>query len=121
MNQSLLKLNREIETTRLESWATPGVPDVVCCNERGDFTFMELKIVKRNRANLSPHQIAWLSRHAHSNVFVVALDADMVISVYNGGDATALCVDGVSAVPVVATFEKPYDWETFWQLTCGEA
>jgi hypothetical protein len=120
LNQSLLKLNREIETTRLESWATPGVPDVVCCNERGDFTFMELKIVKRNKANLSPHQIAWLCRHAHSNVFVVTFDSDLVINVFNGGDATALCVDGVSATPVLARFEKPYDWSGFWQLTCGE-
>jgi hypothetical protein len=81
---------------------------------------MELKIVKRNKANLSPHQIAWLCRHAHASCYVVALGADMVISVYNGGDAAALCVDGVAAVQVLAAFEKPYDWSSFWQLTCGK-
>ena len=93
----------------------------MCCNERGEFTFLELKIVKRNNANLSPHQIAWLSRHAHANVFVVTLNTYMGISLFNGGDATALCVDGVSATPVLASFEKPYDWSSFWNLTCGEA
>ena len=51
---------------------------------------------------------------------VAYLDADMVISVFNGGDAAALCMDGVAATPVLASFEKPYDWETFWQLTCGK-
>ena len=97
------------------------MPDVICCNERGEFTFLELKIVKRNKANLSPHQIAWLCRHAHASCFVVTLGADMAIGVYHGSDATALFVDGVVATSAVAEFEDPYDWENFWNLTCGES
>tara|TARA_R110002020_G_scaffold414614_1_gene624098 strand:- start:916 stop:1260 length:345 start_codon:yes stop_codon:yes gene_type:complete len=112
-------LHRNIETTRLESWATPGVPDVVCCNEKGQFTFLELKVVKKNKCNLSPHQIAWLSRHAHSNSFIVALHSDLAISVFRGGDSVNLCVGGVDSVQAVGIFKEPYEWKAFWNLTCG--
>lgn len=54
MKQSLEKVNRKIETTRIENWSVPGVPDVLCCNEHGDFSFLELKIVKKIELKYQP-------------------------------------------------------------------
>ena len=110
-----------MELTRLESWATPGVPDVLCCAEDGSFSFMELKVMhgKSKKVALSPHQVAWQTRHGHSNSFVVVRGSSLAISVYMGADSTDLCMDGIDAVEAVSVFEEKggYDWQKFWQLT----
>jgi Holliday junction resolvase len=120
LKQSLEKVNRKVETTRIENWSVPGVPDVLCCNERGDFSFLELKIVKKGRIKISAHQVSWLARHSHARCFIVTRSSNMDIDVYYGSSAVDLCVDRTSAVESLATFEKPYDWQTFWSLTCGD-
>lgn len=110
---------RKIETTRLESWAIPGIPDVLLFSESGVFSFMELKVTKgrANKINLSPHQCAWLSRHSGGLVFVVVRDSSLDISVYAAADAVSLRMDGVAAVEALAVFKEPYDWESFFRLT----
>ena len=120
MSQSLKSSNRKIETTRIENWSVPGVPDVLCCNEKGLFTFLELKVVKKDRLRISPHQISWLSRHSHGRVFIICRDSNMVIHVYGGGDASSLCRDKLSVCRAIESFAKPYNWEKFWDLTCGK-
>tara|TARA_R100001143_G_C3340447_1_gene123969 strand:+ start:466 stop:822 length:357 start_codon:yes stop_codon:yes gene_type:complete len=111
---------RSIETTRLESWAVPGVPDVLLCAESGRFSFLELKVVRdgSRKLALSAHQCAWLSRHAGSPSFVVVRDRSLAISVFDGAAAVDLRMDGFSAVAPLAVFEEPYDWEEFLKLTC---
>jgi hypothetical protein len=37
---------KEISFTRLESWASLGVPDLLCCNKNGKFFTVELKVKK---------------------------------------------------------------------------
>ena len=68
---------------------------------------------------LSPHQVAWQTRHGHANSYVVVRGSDLAISVYMGADSTALCMDGITAVEAVSVFEEKggYDWQKFWQLT----
>jgi len=39
------------------------------------------------------------------------------IRVYRGSDAVDLRMDGLAAVEALATFEEPYDWESFFRLT----
>ena len=109
---------RRIETTRLESWATPGVPDVMLCAENGAFCFLELKVVKHKKINLSPHQCAWLSRHGHANTWIVSRDSSLVISCYRGADVVELRMGGLSAVQPTASFAEPYDFEAFFSLIC---
>jgi hypothetical protein len=110
---------RKIETTRIESWAIPGVPDVLLCGESGVFSFIELKVTKgrAGKISLSPHQCAWLSRHSGGPVFIVVRDSSLDISVYAGSDAVALRMDGVSAVEALAVFKEPYEWAEFFALT----
>ena len=112
------KSGRRIETTRLESWAIPGVPDVLVCSEAGRFSFWELKAHKgKGKLDLSPHQVSWLSRHAAGPVFVIVRDATLAISVFAGRDAVDLRMDGVAAVEPLAVLEEPYDWAAFFALT----
>ena len=110
---------RKIETTRLESWALPGVPDVLLCSESGVFSFLELKAQKSavGKVDLSPHQVAWLSRHASGPCFIVVRDSSLNIRVFAGSDVVDLRMEGLAAVSPVAVFEEPYDWEEFFRLT----
>ena len=49
---------------RLESWASPGVPDVYGCADGISF-FLELKTVtQRNRLQISPFQKSWHFSHS---------------------------------------------------------
>ena len=109
---------RKIETTRLESWATPGVPDVMLCAENGAFCFLELKVVKHKKINLSPHQCAWLSRHGHSNCWIITRDSSLVISCFRGADVVELRMGGLSAVEPVEIFAEPYNFQEFYGLIC---
>ena len=110
---------RKIETTRLESWAIPGIPDVLLFSESGTFSFVELKVTKgrAGKLGLSPHQCSWLSRHASGPCFIVVRDSSLDISVYAGSDAVALRMDGAPAVEALAVFQEPYDWAEFFALT----
>ena len=51
-----------IHWTRLESWAMPGVPDVFGIQD-GISVFVELKVTRSNKINLSPFQKNWLYNH----------------------------------------------------------
>ena len=119
LQKGLRESGRKIETTRLESWATPGVPDVLCCNEAGEFSFLELK-VKRKKITLSAHQISWLLRHGHANCYVVVIDDLNWIHVYAASDAGSLNADRHAAVPALGIFTPPYVWPDFWRLTGGD-
>ena len=52
----------DVHWTRLESWAMPGVPDVYGIQD-GISVFVELKVTKSNKINLSPFQKNWLYNH----------------------------------------------------------
>jgi len=52
----------DVHWTRLESWAMPGVPDVYGIQE-GVSVFVELKVTRSNKINLSPFQQNWLFNH----------------------------------------------------------
>ena len=52
----------DVHWTRLESWAMPGVPDVYGI-QKGVSVFVELKVTRSNKINLSPFQQNWLYNH----------------------------------------------------------
>jgi hypothetical protein len=69
--QEVKKNIKQISFTRLESWASAGVPDLLCYNEKRKFFTIELKVEKRNKLIFSPHQIAFHIRHP-GNTFILA-------------------------------------------------
>jgi len=90
----------------------------VLCQENGAFCFLELKVVKHKKINLSPHQCAWLSRHGHANTWIITRGSDLIINCYHGADVVELRMAGLSAVEPVATFAEPYNFEEFYGLIC---
>ena len=108
-----------MELTRLESRYPPGIPDVLCCAEDGAFSFLELKVMHgtSRKVTLSPHQVAWQTRHGHANSFVVIRGSDLALRVFMGSCSVDLRMDGIDSVAALAVLEEPYDWPKFWQLT----
>jgi hypothetical protein len=46
---------KQISFTRLESWASAGVPDLLCYNEKGKFFTIELKFhIRKAPRSFSP-------------------------------------------------------------------
>lgn len=68
--QEVKKNITEISFTRLESWASAGVPDLLCYNKSGKFFTIELKVTKGEFPRFSPHQISFHVRHPH-NTFIL--------------------------------------------------
>jgi hypothetical protein len=93
-------------TTRIETWATPGVPDVDICDERGLFHKVELKVADGNKVELRPHQVAYLTRHQHASVWILVkkgltLKDDYELFLYHGRQAVDVRMDGLKTRPVL--------------------
>ena len=69
------------------------------------------------KVDLSPHQVAWLSRHRAAPAFIAVRDGSLDIRVFSGSDAVDLRMDGLADVEALDVFEEPYDWEEFFRLT----
>ena len=84
------------------------------------FHFIELKFVKANAVNLSPHQVAWLTRHKHSSSWVLVKkqnksDTKAELYLYKADQAIDLKTNGLKTEPV-GTWKAPFDWEKLWGL-----
>ena len=67
----LKKITKDFQWTRLENWASLGTPDLLGFHPKKYFFTLELKVTKRNKVALSPHQVAWhLNRGPGSFVLV---------------------------------------------------
>jgi len=98
----------------------PGVPDVLLCDEDGNFHFVELKATAGKAVDLRPHQVAWLSNHAHASVWVLVLkkktkNLPQMIYLYPGNAAMDLKLEGMAVSPLYLAEGAP-DWETILGL-----
>jgi len=59
--QLVKKNTPKIKWTRLESWASFGVPDLLGYNNNCGFFMCELKVARGNKVSFSPHQIMFHS------------------------------------------------------------
>ena len=106
--------------TRLETWAMPGVPDVLLCDEDGNFHFVELKATAGKAVELRPHQVAWLSKHSHASVWVLVLKnktktLPQKVLLYPGNTAMDLKLEGMAVEPLFEAEGDP-DWENILGL-----
>ena len=106
----------DVHFTRLESWASQGVPDLVVCSETGRFSFWELKTTSGNAVALSPHQISWLTQHQHAPAFVLVRTSSDEIHVYAAAQAVELRERGLMVEPL-SSFKTPFDWSSLFGLT----
>ena len=103
--QEVKKNIKQISFTRLESWASAGVPDLLCYNEKGKFFTIELKVEKRKKLIFSPHQISFHMKHSN-NTFILAKALDpLAIKLYEGRDILKL-VNREPCTPVAESWTK---------------
>jgi hypothetical protein len=110
------KCRPSLRFTRLESWASLGVPDLVVCSERGKFYFVELKTTKGSAVRLSPHQVSWMTQHKHAPTYIFVHTKDADIFVYAGEQAIELLDRGLLLKPQFK-FSNPVNWQELLDLT----
>ena len=95
-----------IVVERIESWSTPGFPDVSGCWDGRDF-WLELKIVQNLRVKMRPGQVRWLERRwkAGSRCFILAYGPDHNdLCLFKGKVARELTKHTVLEIPHHAGF-----------------
>ena len=103
----------DVHWTRIESWSSPGVPDVNCCASFGEF-WIELKVTKSNRILLSPHQIAWhtlRSRHGGRSYSLTREAVKDPVFLFSGRFAKQLADAKISEIEPMVKIMYMYDWE----------
>ena len=73
--QDLKKETCSIIWNRIENLSIVGMPDVLGYNKNHKFFTVELKAIKGNRCNFSPHQLAWHKTHP-KNTFILVRTRD---------------------------------------------
>ena len=94
-----------ISFTRLESWASAGVPDLLCYNKNNKFFTIELKVSKRNFMIFSPHQIAFHVRHPKNSFILQKALGPCAIKLYEGSDILRL-VNHEPCAPVAESWTR---------------
>ena len=61
----------KIKWTRLESWTSFGVPDLLGYHDSCGFFMVELKVASGNKIHLSAHQIMFHTVHSKRNFILV--------------------------------------------------
>lgn len=100
----------------------PGIPDVLLCDEKGNFHFVELKASGGRAVGLRPHQVAWLSNYSHASVWILVRKVKTVkkperFLLYPGSAAMDLVMEGLDVEPLFET-EGPPDWDQIFNLIC---
>jgi hypothetical protein len=73
-----------ISFTRLESWASAGVPDLLCYNKNGKFFTIELKVTKGKFPIFSPHQISFHIKHPKNSFILKKSLGPCTVKLYEG-------------------------------------
>ena len=120
MKAGVAKTPRTWRMTRIETWAMPGIPDVLACDDAGAFHFIELKATAGNAVDLRPHQVAWLTTHSHASVWVLVRKLatktlPQRIYLYHGRLAMELKMEGLKVVPLYYA-EGDFEWGTIMGL-----
>lgn len=102
--------------TRLESRVTHGVPDVLLLDSEGQWHLVELKTTDRNKVDISPHQVAFASKHAQGSCWTAVKSKTVQgteLYLYSGYKSMDLRMDGLKTK---ADFycTNPFDWEAFF-------
>jgi hypothetical protein len=79
-----------ISFTRLESWASAGVPDLLCYNKNQKFFTIELKVSSSQGMRFSPHQISFHIKHPKNSFILQKALGPCSIKLYEGSDILKL-------------------------------
>ena len=93
------KMPKSWNTTRIENRFGGGIPDVHVCAEGLPF-WIELKVTKTNRVNVSAHQVAWNFAYSQSggvSFFLVAALASSNLYLFDGVHGRGLAEHGLKS------------------------
>ena len=93
---------------------TLGLPDLLICDDRHNFHFVELKYVKFNAVNLSLQQISWITLHKEASVWIL-VKSTKGLHLYKAGQAIELKEQGIKLKPHYFCPE-PFDWQKTFDL-----
>ena len=94
-----------ISWTRLENSSVQGTPDLLGYNKNGHFFTVELKVAKRNKIKLSPHQISFHLRHPHNSFICIKTLVSGGLKLYEGKQIQALVESGLNVKPLAESLE----------------
>ncbi len=114
LKAGLKRSKRTLRLTRVETWVSPGVPDLLVCDEQGLFHFIELKTTTSNAVRLSAHQVAWLTLHSNASSWIL-VGQPHVLHLYHAKDAINLQKHGLKEKSV-QSFNKPFSWQIVFNL-----
>ena len=121
MKEAAQRTRKKWNLTRIENYIGAGIPDVLICDERGEFHLVELKFTTSNRVELRPAQVAWLTKHQHGSCWILIKrqtkptePAECLL--YPANAAVDLKMDGIEAVEPIFRCEQPFEWETIFGL-----
>ena len=90
----LVKKNTpKIQWTRLESWASFGVPDLLGYNDSCGFFMVELKVIHGNKVHFSPHQKLFHLTRIKRNFILVHEPSLKCIKLFKSTALPGLLVD----------------------------
>ena len=101
--QKFKKNTPQILWTRLESWSSFGVPDLLGYNNLCGFFMVELKFTQSNKIKFSPHQILFHTTRTERNFILVeqALRASRsTVKLFSSSEINNLIVGIDKAAPL---------------------
>jgi hypothetical protein len=108
----LIKKNTPtIQWTRLESWSSFGVPDLLGYHENCGFFMLEMKVTRGKKIHFSPHQKLFHLTRPKRN-FIIAQDVSLgSIKLYESSALPELLGDYKGSRPVACN-----DWDHIQRL-----
>jgi len=108
---------------RIENRVTLGMPDMLV-GLADHFVMLELKAITKGLAvNLSPHQVAFLTRHGRAGrrCFVLTRDEGNTkrppsVALYSGLQAFELAQAGLRVAPIMSWPDRAVDWTAVVEL-----
>ena len=107
--QKLKKNTPNILWTRLETWASFGVPDLIGYHNSSGFFMVELKIQTGNKIRFSPHQILFHTTRNKRNYILVNQSPNAPrsdIKLYSSKNIEGLILDPREIKPLAVN-----DWQ----------
>lgn len=93
---------------------TLGLPDLLICDHKHKFHFVELKYARFNKVKFSPQQISWISLHEKASVWILVKSAQG-LHLYRAEQVIQLKEKGIKLEPHYFCTE-PYDWVKIFDL-----
>ena len=113
--QLVKKKTPKIQWTRLESWASYGVPDLLGYHENCGFFMVELKVVTGKQIHFSPHQKLFHLTRTKRNFILAQQAFSGRINLYGSSSLPGLLGDYKSTPPLASN-----DWDHIQRLLACE-